>query len=214
MAICWWWPEEDLVDLVEVEGKEHLDKVMADNRAVILLSGHFTSLEIGGRLLALDTPMQVMYRTQKNQLFDSYLYTRRSSYYVNTVSRKNTRQLIKGLRQKIPTWYAPDQDFAREKNVFAPFFGIATATITAGSRLAQASDAVMLPFYPRRKSDDSGYLLTIGAPLENFPSGDDVLDATAINQTLEHYVTKYPQNYMWIQKRFKTRPAGEPAFYS
>lgn len=213
IAICWWWPEEDLIDMVEIEGQHHIDDALKNDKAVMLLSGHFTSLEIGARLLALFTPLQVMYRQQKNKLFDSYLYTRRSAYFVNTVSRKNTRLLIRGLHQRVPTWYAPDQDFAREKNVFAPFFNIPAATITAGSRLAKASNAVMLPFYPRRKEDDSGYVLTIGPPLQNFPSGDDVADATAINETIEQHVIDYPQNYMWVHKRFKTRPKGEQAFY-
>ena len=105
-------------------------------------------------------PFQVMYRTQRNKLFDSYLYTRRSSYFVNTVSRKKTRQLIKGIKKGVPTWYAPDQDFRRERNVFAPFMGIATATITAGSRLAQSSGAAMLPYYPERKKTEQAIFFT------------------------------------------------------
>ncbi len=214
MAICWWWPAERLRALVEVRGREHVDTLRAEGRGVILLTGHFTSLEIGGRLLALFMPLQVMYRTQRNELFDSFLYTRRSSYFVNTVSRKNTRQLIKGIRDGVPTWYAPDQDFARERNVFAPFMGIATATITACSRLAQSSGAAMLPFYPERKADGSGYILHIEPPLADFPSGDDLADATAINRSIEKFARQQPENYMWIHQRFKTRPPGEPPFYA
>ena len=213
MAMCWWWPEEKLRALVQIEGREHLDKVLASGRGVILLTGHFTSLEIGARLLALFMPVQVMYRTQRNPMFDSYLFTRRSSYFVNAVSRKNTRQLIKGLKSKIPTWYAPDQDFRRERNVFAPFMGIATATITASSRLAQSSGAAMLPYYPERKKDGSGYVLHIDPPLPDFPSGDDLADATRINQSIETYARRYPENYMWMLQRFRTRPPGEAPFY-
>ncbi|MDH3534657.1 MAG: lipid A biosynthesis lauroyl acyltransferase [Gammaproteobacteria bacterium] len=213
MALCWWWPAAKLESIVEIEGREHLDAVLDSGRGAILLTGHFTSLEIGARLLALFYPVQVMYRTQRNELFDSYLFTKRSSYFVNTVSRKNTRQLIQGLRQKIPTWYAPDQDFRRERNVFAPFMGIATATITASSRLAQSSGAAMLPYYPERKPDGSGYILRIDAPLQDFPSGDDLEDATAINLSIEKYVRLFPENYMWIHQRFKTRPPGDPPFY-
>jgi KDO2-lipid IV(A) lauroyltransferase len=213
MAICWWWPAEKLKKLVEIEGREHLDEALESGRGVILLTGHFTSLEIGARLLALYLPVQVMYRTQRNPMFDSYLYTRRSGYFVNAVSRKNTRQLIKGIKNGVPTWYAPDQDFRRERNVFAPFMGIATATITASSRLAQSSGAAMLPYYPQRKTDGSGYILRIGEALEGFPSGDDLEDATRINQSIEHYVRLQPDNYMWIHQRFKTRPPGEAPFY-
>jgi len=214
MAICWWWPAAKLKPMVEIVGREHLDAVLASGRGAILLTGHFTSLEIGARLLALFVPLQVMYRTQRNQLFDSYLFTRRNGYFVNTVSRKNTRQLIKGIRNQVPTWYAPDQDFRRERNVFAPFMGIATATITASSRLAQSSGAAMLPYYPERKPDGSGYVLRIDPPLADFPSGDDLADATAINRSIEKYARRYPENYMWIHQRFKTRPPGEAPFYT
>ncbi len=213
MAICWWWPAQKLQRMVDMEGREHIDAALNSGRGVILLTGHFTSLEIGARLLALFMPVQVMYRTQRNPLFDSYLYTKRCGYFVNTVSRKNTRQLIKGIKNRIPTWYAPDQDFRRERNVFAPFMGIATATITASARLAQSSGAVMLPYYPERKPDGSGYILRIGAPLAGFPSGDDLEDATRINRSIEKYVRQQPENYMWIHQRFKTRPPGEAPFY-
>jgi KDO2-lipid IV(A) lauroyltransferase len=213
MAMCWWWQTEQLEAIVEIKGREHLDAVLDSGRGAILLTGHFSSLEIGARLLALFMPVQVMYRTQRNELFDSYLFTQRSRYFVNTVSRKNTRQLIKGIKNKIPTWYAPDQDFRRERNVFAPFMGIATATITATSRLAQSSGAALLPYYPERKKDGTGYILHIDAPLQDFPSDDDFMDASAVNQSIEKYVRLYPESYIWIHQRFKTRPPGEAPFY-
>jgi len=214
MAMCWWWSDERLKPLVELRGQEHVDAAIKSGRGIILLSGHFTSLEIGGRLLSLYFPFQAMYRTQKNPLFDSYLYSKRNSYLVDIISRKNTRRLIKGIKNQIPTWYAPDQNFRRERNVFAPFMGVQTATITASSRLAQSSGAVMLPFYPERKRDGSGYILTIEPPLENFPSGDDLEDATRINASIEAFVQQHPGQYMWIHQRFKTRPRGEKKFYS
>ena len=213
MAMCWWWSDARLRPLVEIRGREHLDAVIASGRGAILLTGHYTTLEIGGRLLTLFMPLQGMYRTQRNPLFDSYLYTRRRSYLVDIVSRKHTRKLLRGIRNKVPTWYAPDQDFRRERNVFAPFMGIAAATISASSRLASAGDAAMLPYYPERKADGSGYLLHILPPLENFPSGDDVADASAVNQSIENWVRLFPDNYMWINQRFRTRPAGEAPFY-
>lgn len=213
MAMCWWWSDDRLRPLVQISGQENVDAVLASGRGVILLTGHYTSLEIGGRLPTLFMPLQGMYRTQRNRLFDSYLYTRRKSYLVNLVSRKNTRQLLKGIREQVPTWYAPDQDFKRERNVFAPFMGIATATISASARIAEAGNAAMLPYYPERKADGSGYVLHIEPALENFPSGDEVADASAINRTIEKWVREFPDNYMWIHQRFKSRPPGEPPFY-
>ena len=213
MAMCWWWSEKRLKPLVEIRGQEHIDAVFKTGRGVILLTGHFTSLEIGGRLFTLTIPLQAMYRAQKNPLFDSYLYTRRNSYLTETISRNNSRRLIKSIKNLVPTWYAPDQNFPNEKNVFAPFMGVQTATISASSRLAQSSGAAMLPFYPERKPDGSGYIIWVEPPLENFPSGDDVSDATEINASIEKFVRMNPAQYMWIKKRFKTRPAGEPPIY-
>lgn len=214
LGICWWWPEKKLKPMVEINGLERIEQSLKNGRGVILLTGHYTSLEIGARLLALHMPVQVMYRTQKNRLFDSFLFTKRSSYFVNTVSRKDTRSLVKGIKKQIPTWYAPDQDFSRENNVFAPFFGIATATITASARLAKAGNADVFPYFPQRKKDGSGYVLNIEPALTNFPSGDDLADATSINQSIEKNVRLCPEQYMWIHKRFKTRPEGEAPFYS
>lgn len=213
MAMCWWWKAEQLKPLVEVRGLKHVQKCLDNKQGVILLSGHFTSLEIGGRLLSLFLPFSAMYRTQKNRLFDSYLFTKRSSYLQDVISRKNTRRMIKGIKNLTPTWYAPDQDFGGERNVFAPFFGIQTATISASARLAKSSGAAILPFYPERKADGSGYILWILPPLENFPSDDEVADATAINSTIENIARQMPEQYMWVHKRFKTRPEGEPDIY-
>lgn len=214
MAMCWWWKPERLKPLVEVRGLEHVEQRLQNKQGVILLTGHYTSLEIGGRLLALFMPMQVMYRTQKNRMFDSYLFTKRDSYFVNTISRKNSLKMIKGIKGLVLTWYAPDQNFARERNVFAPFFGIPTATITASARLAKSSGAAMLPYYPERKADGSGYILWIEPPLQDFPSDDELKDATAINASIEHFVRQHPEDYMWVHKRFKTRPPGEAKLYS
>jgi len=213
MGMCWWWSKEQLLPLVEVKGLEHIEKCLQQKQGVILLTGHFTSLEIGARLLTLFMPIQVMYRTQRNKLFDSYLYTKRNQYFEQTISRKNTRKMLQGIKKLIPTWYAPDQDFSSERNIFAPFFGVKTATISASSRLAKSSGAAMLPYFPERKSDGSGYILHIGAPLKNFPSNDELADATAINQSIEHYAKQFPDQYMWIHKRFKTRPDGEQNVY-
>ena len=214
MAMCWWWSDERLRPLVEIEGREHLDAVLESGRGAILLTGHYTSLEIGGRLLTLFMPLQGMYRTQRNAMFDSYLYTRRRSYLVDIVSRKSTRQLIRGIREQVPTWYAPDQDFRRERNVFAPFMDISAATISASSRMAQATNAAMLPYYPERRQDGAGYILHIEAPLADFPSDDEIADASAINRSIETWARKFPENYMWIHQRFKTRPPGEAPFYT
>ena len=154
-----------------------------------------------------------MYTVPKNPFFDSLLFSKRTSYLVDMISRKNTRRMIKAIRSLIPVWYAPDQNFSRERNVFAPFFGTPTATITATSRLARAGKAVVLPYFPQRKADGSGYILWIYPPLQDFPGNDDIADATRVNASIEEFVRRHPEQYMWMHPRFKTRPPGDPAIY-
>jgi KDO2-lipid IV(A) lauroyltransferase len=110
-------------------------------------------------------------------------------------------------------WYAPDQDFGPKHSVYAPFFNVPAATITATSRFAKLNDSPILMFTHHRCHDDSGYELELFPVIENFPSGDDVQDATRINQELEKGILKDPSQYMWVHRRFKTHPEGKNFLY-
>jgi KDO2-lipid IV(A) lauroyltransferase len=92
--------------------------------------------------------------------------------------------------------------------------GIATTTLTMTSRLAESSKAPVLPFSSQRLPGSEGYLVKILPPLQNFPSGDDIADSTLINETIEHQVRNAPEQYLWLHRRFKTRPPGENDIYS
>lgn len=212
-AITWWWTEKQLTPLAEIEGLEHLEAALTRGKGAVLLTGHFTSLEIGGYLLSFRQPFQVMFRRQRNPLFDAYLNYKRTRHFVDAHPRANVRAMIRGIKQNHVTWYAPDQDFKRERTVFAPFFGVPASTLTATARIAEATGAAFLPFFPRRKEDDSGYHILIEPPLEGFPSGNEIDDATRVNQSIEHNVRRQPDQYMWMHQRFKSRPPGEPGVY-
>ena len=110
-------------------------------------------------------------------------------------------------------WYTPDIDAGRRNSVFAPFFGIPTATLTTTSRLAARTDAIVLPTFFYRNANGQGYRVVFKAPLENFPSGNDEIDAIHLNAAIEQAVRIAPTQYLWQYKRFKTRPAGEKRFY-
>jgi 3-deoxy-D-manno-octulosonic-acid transferase len=129
------------------------------------------------------------------------------------IPSSNMRGLLRTLKNNDGIWYAPDQDFGLQSSVFAPFMGVPAATLTLTTRIVKASHASVLPYYSERLPDNKGYLLRIGAALENFPSGDDVIDATRINQAIEVQVRRTPEQYLWGHRRFKTRPRGEPQFY-
>jgi Kdo2-lipid IVA lauroyltransferase/acyltransferase len=110
------------------------------------------------------------------------------------------------------SWYAPDQDYGIKHSVFVPFFGVQAATVTGTARIAELGKAVVIPFTHYR-DEHNCYHLVIDAALQNYPTGDDVADATRINEILEKAIAKQPDQYLWVHRRFKTRPLGEPSLY-
>jgi KDO2-lipid IV(A) lauroyltransferase len=108
---------------------------------------------------------------------------------------------------------APDQDVGPDRSVFAPFFGIETATTPIVSRLASATGAKVLQFSHHRTHQDQRYLLTISDDLADIPSGDLVADATTLNAAIEEKIRLKPSQYLWLHRRFKTRPSNSPDIY-
>jgi len=212
-ALCWWGREAQLRSKFILTGSEHLQAALAGGKGVILLSAHFTTLELGGRLLALDTPFHVLYRQHKNPLFEHVMQQARQRRFKKAIPRDNTRALLASLRDGMPVWYAPDQNHGGPQSVFVPFFGIQASTITATARLARASGAAVVPFFQARLPDNAGYLLTLCPALENFPGDDLQADSARINALLEAVIREMPEQYLWVHRRFKTRPDGEAAPY-
>ena len=212
-AIAWWKNPKDFKHMAGVEGLEHVHNAINNGQGVIFLGGHFTSLDICGFLMSLYLKVDVTYRPHNNALLDSIMIQQRKRLYGNSYTRKDIRGFLKSLKNTRILWYAPDQDLGRKNSVFAPFFHNEAATITATSRLAKASNAQVIPLYCYRKQDNSGYLMKVFPPLQNYPSGDDVTDATMMNAWLETAIREAPSQYMWLHRRFKTRPDGETKIY-
>lgn len=214
-ASSWWSSDKKLRKLVQVQGLEHFDRAMAQGKGVILLTGHFSTLELGARFFALHRPFHAMYRPHKNPVYETVMRQareRRSQRKVLT--RDDIRGMLRALRQGEAVWYAPDQNYGSKHSVFVPFFGEPALTITATSRLAKMSGAPVVPYFPERLPGTAGYRLTILPVLEDFPSRDDQADAQRINQLIEERVRRVPEQYLWVHRRFKTRPAGYPNIYS
>jgi len=211
-AMALWGQADKLRDRHQIEGMEHLAAVQARDQGVILLGCHFTTMDPAGRAFGFHAKPDLLYRKDPNPLLAYALITAREQYLGSAIVFSNTRQLIKNLRQKHIVWYAPDQDYGKDNSVFAPFFGIQAATIVATARIAQLGRAAVVP-YAHYREDNGHYKLVFGAPLDNFPCGDDVVDATRINKIIEDMVRVMPDQYLWVHRRFKTRPPGEPGFY-
>jgi KDO2-lipid IV(A) lauroyltransferase len=212
-AMSWWAPAERLRGLARIEGLAHLHAALDHGRGVILLSAHFTTLEIGGRLLSLHAPFHVLYRPHKNAAFEAVMQTARARHFEKAISRDDMRAMLKSLKANMPVWYAPDQNYGREHSIFVSFFGIPASTITATARLARISGAKVVPFFQERLPGAAGYRLRLHPALEDFPTGDEAADTQRINDLIEAEIRKIPAQYLWAHRRFKTRPLGEPPVY-
>jgi len=212
--ISWWGSEKRMKRLVRTPGKEYFDRALAAKKPVILLVAHFVAIEVAGMVLAPDYFMIDMYKRPKNLFFDWLIRTRRSRFGGLLVERREgIKPVIRGLRKGGSFYYLSDQDQGREGAVFAPFFGVPAATLTALGRLTQLTGAEVIPCFAKQLPWGKGYELIFQPPLENFPTDDTLADTTRMNKIIEDAVREMPEQYFWSHRRFKTRPEGEGSFY-
>ncbi|HEX7079938.1 MAG TPA: lipid A biosynthesis lauroyl acyltransferase [Gammaproteobacteria bacterium] len=215
MGIGWFTPIERLRALVRVEGREHLEQARAAGRGIILLSAHFTPLEVGFAILEDVWPgVSAMYRTQRNALMDALVRRGRSRFAAEQIPRDNVRALVKALKAGRTVAYMPDQTYLGNQSELLPFFGEPAMTNIATPKIAQIAGAVVLPYLFRRLPDDAGYLVTIMPPLPGVPSGDPVRDTLEWLAVLESHIRVAPEQYLWLYKKFKNRPAPLPDLYA
>lgn len=212
-GMAWWSPRKDLNHRVYIEGSQLIQQAQAQGRGIILVGAHYTSLDLGGILLAPSYPYYATYQRHGNALMDSIIHRGRLNHLPGMVEREDIRQVMRLLKQGKIVWLAPDQDVGLERSVFAPFFGIEAATTPIVSRLAKATGAKVLQFSHHRTHQDQRYLLTVSDSLASIPSGNLVADATTLNQAIEAKVKLKPSQYLWLHRRFKTRPENSPDIY-
>ena len=213
LGVLWWAPRNRVERFVRVEGLEHLRAL--GSTPSILLAPHFVGVDIGGSRLGADVNMVSMYAAQKDRMMsEMLLHGRRRFGTHKLVSRQQgIRAVIAGMREGLPFYYLPDQDYGPRDALFVPFFGIQTATVPGLSRIARLVGAKVLPCVTRMQPAGEGYLLTIEPPWENFPTADIAADTRRMNEYIERKVLEMPEQYLWMHKRFKTRPPGEARFY-
>lgn len=213
-ALSWWASKPRLARFTRLEGREHLQTALARGRGAILLSAHFTTLEIGGRVLCDQLPEKanIMYRPTGNAVLERFLARNRSNQAKRAIPRDDVRTLITALKANEPVWYAPDQAYRKKGAEMVPFFGIPAATNTATSRLARMTGAAVLPYFPERLADGT-FRMVIHPMLENFPSDDPAADAKRFNEYIEAQVRRVPEQYLWIHRRFKGLTPDYPDYY-
>jgi KDO2-lipid IV(A) lauroyltransferase len=213
IVVCWFGDFGARYGHNKLNGTEHLDDALLLNKGALLLGFHMTSIEICGTLLGQYFPISLMYKPSKNPLLDEAMCFRRKQYDILGVKPDDIRGLIKALKKNRSVFYYTDQNNESKKTVFAPFFGIQTSCITATSKLAKLTGAPVIPFTHSRSHDGKNFEMTLHPALTNFPSGCEIEDATQINTVLENHIKQYPHDYLWIHRRFRTRPPGEEAIY-
>lgn len=211
-TLGWWASPARLKRIIRLVGAENL--LDAGGRPTILLAPHFVGLDAGGTMMTLTTPLVSVYSNQKNPVFNEILLNGRLRFNQPILlSRQDgMRKAIKALRDGYPFYYLPDMDFGPRESVFAPFFGVPAATITAVSRLARLTGARVVPCVTRQVAD--GYVVELQPAWENYPGESVEADTAYMNRFIENEVRKMPEQYFWLHKRFKTRPPGEARFYS
>jgi KDO2-lipid IV(A) lauroyltransferase len=211
----WWWPNWRVKRKITFQGLEHLEKARQEGKGVLLLTMHYLSVEISCRALGYGQPMVVFYRPHNNQLMEFFQFRGRGRSNKYMLGKRDVKGLMKALKDGESCVYLPDQDYGRNRSLFVPFFNVKDAATTTGTLLfARQKNAVSIMLTPTRNEDGSGYTIEFSPVLANFPTGDDEQDLIRVNQELEKEIMKKPEQYMWLHRRFKTRPNKEdPSLY-
>ncbi len=213
-GIAWFWPDWRIKRWFNVTGRENIQKVQSEGKGIIVIGIHFLTLELGARIFGMLNPGIGVYRPNDNPVVD-WLQTwgrLRSNKYM--LDRKDVKEMIRCLKKGEIVWYAPDHDYGPRNSVFAPLFAVEHAATTTGtSILVRLSNPALIPFTPRRLPDGKGYELIIQPAVEGFPLKNEVEAATFMNKVIEQEIMQAPEQYMWLHRRFKTRPEGMPSLY-
>ncbi len=214
MGLIWWASKKFLDRYIQIEGLDHYSAELDRGRNVILLTGHFSALDIAGPAISHHYPQVGLIKPIHNDVVDHMMARGRQRFHGKVYLRdKGMRPIVKAIKAGYGFYYLPDEDFGSQKSVFVPFLATSSATITALSKLAKLTHAAVLPTSVSRISAKEGYRIVIHPALENFPGDDPVADAERMNAELARMVAEAPEQYMWTFKFFKTRPDGAPPPY-
>ncbi|MEI6895148.1 MAG: LpxL/LpxP family Kdo(2)-lipid IV(A) lauroyl/palmitoleoyl acyltransferase [Colwellia sp.] len=203
----WWWPNWRISSKVKVIGAQHITTAQAQGNGVLVLGMHNLSLEVCARGAGINNPLVVFYRPHNNPLMEFFQHRGRARSNKYMLGKRDVKGLLRALNDKDACAYLPDQDYGRNNSLFVPFFAVKEAATTTGTLMfARKKNTKTVMMIPRRNADDSGYTVEVSAPLDNFPSDNKEQDLIKINQALEKAIMVAPEQYMWLHRRFKTRP--------
>ncbi len=212
---AWWWTDKRVQNHMKIKGQEHLKDTLASGYGVILFAIHSLPLEMGARIIGQINPGMGVYRPHNNPVMEYLQVKGRLRSNKGLVPKRDMRKMVRCLRNVEMMWYTADQDFGRSSAVFIPFYEVKeAATITAATTLARLGKAKVVPFFVERDSDDNGYSVEFMQPLDDFPGENELDDALRGNKIIEKLIDRNRPQYMWLHRRFKTRPdIKEPSLY-
>jgi len=214
MGLGRWASDRHLESITKLTGIEHVTNALESGNGVILLSAHFTTLEIMGRVLSLNMPpFDAVFRRNRSEFMTELQRTGRERSAESTIEKRDIKKMVRSLRKGRAVWYAPDQSYNRKGAEVIAFFGVPAMHTTATSTLARLGNATVVPFFPRRLPD-STYELILMPALQDFPSDDTTADTRRYIELLEQHVRTCPEQYFWIHRKFKDLPAGYPDYYA
>lgn len=214
-GVLWHASAERLKRLIHVEGQPHF----ADTHpgALMWLVPHFLALDVAaiGVRLTVARSACTVYQTQSNPLFDAAVHRGRGRFGKNRLfSRRDTvKPLLRAIKEGDAFFNLPDMDFGRKDSAFVPFFGVPAATLLTSSRMANLLAMTVQPIVAEMLPGGQGYRVRFLAPWTNFPTDDALADTATINRWIEDEIRRNPAQYLWVHRRFKTRPLGEPSLY-
>ena len=213
MLQLWWRDVTPYLDTMTVIGKEHLLDAQSRGTGVLLIGGHFGVIDMTLPLVGTQLKRAgYMYRPNNNPVIDWMIESGRNrNFEIQPFHKRQLKDMIDFIKDGGEVWYAPDQDFGQKCDVFVPFFGTVAGCISTPSWIARESGATVLHVAPFRLPD-SRYEVVFSPVFEGFGE-DPEKDARDWNAALEAAIRRHPEQYLWLHKRFKTRPEGVAKVY-
>lgn len=213
-GLIWWAPLFRVKKHIALEGFEQIDEAKKQGKNVIALTLHSVGLEFAVTALSMYTDSSGPYKPMRNEVIDWWVIRGRKRFGGRLLTRGHGfRPLIKDARAGRLLVYLADEDLGADVSVFVPFFGVQKATVPVLGRLSKSCNAVVMPCISCYDSKQHKYVVKLLSPIENFPSGDDEVDATSMNTAVENAVRQCVVQYFWTLRLFQTRPPGEESFY-
>ncbi|NMH59083.1 LpxL/LpxP family Kdo(2)-lipid IV(A) lauroyl/palmitoleoyl acyltransferase [Alteromonas ponticola] len=207
-AMGWWWPAWRVKRAFHVEGFEHIEQAFAQGKGVFGMALHNVNLEFACRGLGYTWPAIAFYRKHNNPLVDYMQYRGRAQSNKYMIHKRNAKALLNALDDGELCLYLPDQDYGRSQSIFVPFGGVEkTATTTATLMFIRRTQCV--PMIITSQYTNDGYKVKIYPAMPELAAMEDVEALTLLNANILKIIQEQPESYLWMHKRFKTRPEEE-----